>query len=209
MTISRTWPIVFRRHPVPFITAWSPEIVRVPPLGAGRGGLTMRGHDRDDLGMLWQPFGDAPGVGEPRHGTVHGPRQRLAMRKRLCQTCRAPADHDERGFLWLLEGRADDPDWLFEGVRTMHPPVCRRCALAAAQIPYLRKRAVAIRVQQPEVDCVYGQPHHRSWGGPVPGAPRTVSLQQPEARWMLGAQLVVSLHGCTPVSLDELLTLTA
>lgn len=194
----------FKGHPVPYIAAWSSESVPLPPVYAAPGGLAMVGHVRDADGVLWKPFGLRAGMGRPRYGTVHGPRQRRCMRRLLCQVCGRPADRDEQGVLWLLESDPEQPGWP-EGQVTTHPPVCRPCAgLAAQTCPHLGGKVAAVRVGQPVIDAVYGQRYFPERATAYPSQRDVVLMSDPAARWMLGGQPAASLLAATVVDLPEL-----
>jgi hypothetical protein len=191
-------PLVFKGHPVPYITAWTAETVALPRVTADAHGLGLLGHARDDDGVLWRPFGLRQGMGRPEYGTVHGPRQRRCMRRLLCQVCGAPADRNERGWLWLLEDHRDEPGWP-EGEMTTHPPVCRPCAAQAARLcPHLQAGVVAVRVARPVIDAVYGQFYELGRPFfPVARERGVALISDPAVQWMLGGQLAASLMDVT------------
>jgi hypothetical protein len=198
-------PHVFKGHPVPYIAAWTAEIVPLPRVTAAADGLGLLGHVRDRDGVLWRPFALRQGMGRPEFGTVHGPRQRRCMRRMLCQVCGGPADRNEQGWLWLLEDHRGEPGWP-EGEMTTHPPVCRPCAALATRLcPHLETGVVAVRVAQPVVDAVYGQfykPGRPFF--PVAGERGVTFVSDPAVRWMLGGQLAASLIDVTLVDWAEL-----
>ncbi|MBC2869792.1 hypothetical protein [Streptomyces mexicanus] len=198
-------PLVFKGHPVPYITAWTAEPIPLPRVTADAQGLGLLGHARDGDGVLWRPFGLRQGMGRPEYGTVHGPRQRRCMRRLLCQVCGCPADRDERGWLWLLEDHRGERGWP-EGEVTTHPPVCRPCAGVAARLcPHLRDNVVAVRVARPVVDAVYGQFYKLGRPfSPVAGERGVALISDPAVQWMLGGQLAASLMDVTIVDLAEL-----
>ncbi|MER5601669.1 hypothetical protein [Streptomyces sp. NPDC002265] len=157
--------LTHKGRPVPYITPWTSEKVTQPTPVATLNGIAFPGPASgrtEDNDVLWQWWRHNRGTGEPLWSTVHGPRQRRAMRKLLRQVCGEPADRDERGWLWLLEDeRNSGPSWP-EGEMTTHPPVCVPCAPIAARLcPHLRRRgAVAVRVAEVIVDAVYGHRYH-------------------------------------------------
>jgi hypothetical protein len=193
---------------VPFIAAWSGEPRhRRTIVYSGRGGIGFADEtpeDRDQYGVLWLGRALAQGTGRPQYGDVHPARQRVAMEHLLCQVCGRPAARDRRGWLWLLEdARGDWRGWPND-LLTTHPPVCLPCAGEAVRMcPHLIDRSVAVRVRDSQVCAVYG----RIWASSAFGYPvRTenrgvVAYSSPAARWVLAAQLVRSLHGCTIVDL--------
>ncbi|MFB7597275.1 hypothetical protein [Streptomyces sp. NPDC056160] len=197
-------PLTYKGHPVPYIAAWSSEIVPLPRVYPTPSGIAILGHARGSDGVLWHPTGLRPGGGVPQYGTVHGPRQRRAMRRLLCQVCGCPADRDERGWLWLLEDDRARPGWP-EGQMTTHPPVCRPCATAAARLcPHLYSNVVAVRVGRPIADAVYGKEYRPGRTGVVPTESDVFHLNSPRLPWVLGGQLAISLLDTTVVDLAEL-----
>ncbi|MGW4047803.1 hypothetical protein [Streptomyces sp. NPDC004721] len=197
-------PLTYKGHPVPYVAAWSSEIVPLPRVCAAPAGLGLVGHARDVDGVLWKPIGIRQGVGRPEYGTVHGPRQRRCMRRLLCQVCGQPADRDGQGVLWLLEDGRGERGWP-EGQVTTHPPVCRPCAGVAARLcPHLQGKVVAVRVARPVVDAVYGQRYVPQRAILRPRPADVVLKSDPAVRWMLGTQLAASLLGATVVDLPEL-----
>jgi len=196
-------PLKYKGRPVPYIAAWSDEKVQQPPIIATGEGVAYAGPTpgRGSDGVLWQLWGLKPAAGEPLWKQVHGPRQRRAMRKFLCQVCGGPADRNERGWLWLLEDdRAEGAKWP-NGHLTVHPPVCLPCApLAARLCPHLRRRgAVPVRVGDVILDAVYGQ---RYYTGPpglgmLEGEKDVFLMGNWRAKWVVGGQLAASLSKCT------------
>ncbi|MFD7874473.1 hypothetical protein ACFV5G_10250 [Streptomyces sp. NPDC059766] len=198
-----TTPLTHKGRPVPYITPWSREKVTQPAPVATLHGIAYPGPTAGSRGgyddVLWQYWGSHPGAGEPLWSEVHGPRQRHAMRKVLCQVCGGPADRDERGWLWLLEDERDSgPTWP-DGEMTTHPPVCRLCApLAARLCPHLRRKgAVAVRVAEVIVDAVYGHRYHHGPFGLYAGKADVFLTSSWSIRWVVGNQLVASLAQCT------------
>ncbi|MFG2950495.1 hypothetical protein [Streptomyces adustus] len=194
--------LTHKGRPVPYITAWSSEKVTQPAPVATLHGIALPGPasgPTEDDDVLWQWWGHGRGAGEPLWSQVHGPRQRRAMRKRLCQVCGEPADRDERGWLWLLKDESDSgPTWP-DGEMTTHPPVCRPCApIAASLCPHLRRRgAVAVRVAEVIVDAVYGHRHHHGPFGLYAGKADVFLTSSWSIKWVVGNQLVASLARCT------------
>ena len=200
-----TEPLCYKGRPVPYVSAWSNEHLPHPGILPARDGIQLFDHPRDSTGVSWQPWALRHGDGTPEYGTVHGPRQRRAIRKLLCQVCGGPADRDEQGVLWLLEDhRGKEPGWPEQEVTT-HPPMCLPCVpLAVRLCPHLRGNAVAVRVRDTVVDGVYGQMYHRGTPLPVRGEREVVFTGDRRMRWMVGAQLAATLTGCTIVDLAEL-----
>ncbi|MEX2985696.1 hypothetical protein [Streptomyces sp. C36] len=204
-----------RRGLVPYIATWSEEqpiraVIIANPRQPGIAFVNENPQDRDTFGVLWGTNSIGWGKGSPQLGHVHPQRQRRAMNNLLCQVCAGPADErfekdkknkDGVGVLWLLDGDVPEP----EGEITSHPPVCVPCArLSVRHCPQLRKGYTAVRVQAPTIDGVYGRLYHPAHPSPVAGKKGYVHYTNPDVRWVLAAQLFVTLHNCTVVNLDEL-----
>ncbi|MER5603084.1 hypothetical protein [Streptomyces sp. NPDC002265] len=200
--------VTHKGRPVPYITPWTSEKVTQPTPIATLNGFAFPGPASgrtEDDDVLWQWWRHNRGAGEPLWSTVHGPRQRRAMRKLLCQVCGKPANRDERGWLWLLEDESDNgPKWP-EGEMTTHPPVCRPCAPIAARLcPHLRRRgAVAVRVAEIIVDAVYGHRYHHGPFRLYAGKADVYLTTSWSAKWVIGNQLVASLSQCTVLAPAE------
>ena len=112
--------------------------------------------------------------------------------------------------LWLLHDyRAIEPRGWPDFVTATHPPLCLPCAQASIRMcPHLRSGFVAVRavrVADPRLWGVYGTVHAPS---AAPGEVRTVARAMVAygaagARWVLAAQMVRLLLGCTFTDLDE------
>ena len=112
--------------------------------------------------------------------------------------------------LWLLHDyRAIEPRGWPDFVTATHPPLCLPCAQASIRMcPHLRSGFVAVRavrVADPRLWGVYGTVHAPS---AAPGEVRTVARAMVPygaagARWVLAAQMVRLLLGCTFTDLDE------
>ncbi|MGA5411591.1 hypothetical protein ACPCSC_30590 [Streptomyces lavendulocolor] len=201
---------------VPYVTAWTAEARPQPVIKriVGRGGegigyedehpVTDRRHE-----ALWVRSGLAPGVGQPDFRRLNTHRQKRAMRYNLCQVCSAPAEGaggDERT-LHLLG--ATEP--IAEGETTAAPPLHAQCAVesiencrplgrgwAAALVDYSPLWGVAGVVY----DRVTLQPLPRP--GRRPGELEHVHVGDERIRWTLASFTVISLHGVTAVSRDQL-----
>ncbi|MFI2077568.1 hypothetical protein [Streptomyces triculaminicus] len=191
---------------MPFITAWSLE---QPPeedwLVAHPNGFVAyhdeKPHYRDEEMVLWVACRMLQGHGEPELGRVHPRRQKVAMEERLCQMCAEPADQNEQGVLWLLDG-----DMPREGAWTTQPPVCRACVPRVVRAcPALRRSFTLLRVKHPVVEGVHGRLYQPApGGGLVPGKKRFLRYGDPLTVWMVAGQLYSALHGLTQVALEEL-----
>jgi hypothetical protein len=204
-------PTVGRGGVVPYIVVWSGEhtlptrVVQGQFGGIGYADETLADRDRD--GVLWTRMSSRPGDGRPLYARLHPLRQRRAMRRLLCQVCAEPAEYTEKGHLWLLlrgEGWEGWPD----GLINPYPPVCLRCArLSVRQCPPLRRGFVAVRAHS-MLHGVFGvrfRPGH-----PFPGLAddddEPVGCADPVIRWMQATQLVRTLHDCTVVDLDQVVS---
>ncbi|MFI6465648.1 hypothetical protein [Streptomyces sp. NPDC050538] len=161
--------------------------------------------DDRDAGVLWMRSVELRGRGRPLYAEVHPGRQRLAMRRELCQVCGEPADRNDAGVLWLLEDRRKDWTGWPDDLTTTHPPICRPCVpIARAQCPNLWRGAVAVRVGRSEVCGVHGRQYAPGTFGPRPVGDDTVLLgEEPAIRWTIGSQLIRALYDCTFVDLER------
>jgi hypothetical protein len=127
------------------------------------------------------------------------------MRRLLCQVCAGPADHTDKGVLWLLQDHRDDwPNWP-ENMGVTEPPICLPCVrLSARHCPALRRGAVALRVRRFPVAGVYGALYSSDGTAPVAVGEANVSFDNPLIRWVHAATLVRELHDCTIVPLENL-----
>jgi hypothetical protein len=202
----RRLPDLYKGFPVPYIARWEAETLPDPVVRLDDRGIGIAGHKRDKNGVLWRPALSRPGQGRPLHGQVHGPRQRKAMRRLLCQVCGGRPDHNKQGWLWLLrDARPSHEDWPEEEITT-HPPVCRLCgALSALLCKHLwNGTAVALRVRRPIVDGVWGLPYAVSKPWMTPRKPDAMLHGDPAMPWMLGHQIAASLTEVTIVDLPTL-----
>lgn len=201
-------PLTHKGRPVPYIAAWTYERVPLPRLTVVSGALAMRG-ERRAAGVLWKPWKNRPGVGEPEYADVHGPRQRECMMRRLCQVCARPVTANDLGFPWLIEYDPEGPAGWPEAEVTTHPPTCEACQpVASVQCTPNRGRFVSLRVGRILTDGVYGR-LYRPNVRPAPVGPKTVLFTgDARLRLMLAGQTaatltdvtVVDMHTQTPVS---------
>jgi len=131
------------------------------------------------------------------------------MRYMLCQVCGRAAPGDPDG------GDSGDGRPLFvlrnvgrpiaEGERTTSPPVCVSCArISVRKCPRLREGHVAALVGRTYAWGVAGLVHHPTTLAPVSGSLQQVSYEDPAIRWVLACRLILALHDCAPVDLDDL-----
>lgn len=163
----------------PYTDCWSEEGLLTPDVIATPHGIAFPDEvplDRDRWGVLWVRRALRRGQGKPVYGTAHTQRQRDVMRRLRCHVCNGPADRDDRGVLWVIEDRRGDwEDWP-EGVPTVHPPLCLRCApRAVRECHYLARTTwVALRVRNPEIVGVYDTVYQLTRGELVPAGRETV-----------------------------------
>lgn len=142
-------------RPVPWITRWSNEVVRqevgVRLTKEGLRAAYKDGNNEYERGnILWQREGVTRG-GVPQYAQVSTPRQRAAMRKRLCQVCGTKIP--EGPIRWLLA-----PEVLHDGDKTMSAPTCDDCIPIALDLcPHLKKgdHVIAV-VEEYELWAAYG-----------------------------------------------------
>lgn len=94
----------YKGLPVPYIAAWSAEHLPQPLVVPTTDGIASKdmvdfgGYalGRDSAGVLWQRWALRQGEEKPGFNAMHGPRQKRAMRRLLCQVCGGP--RDARGY---------------------------------------------------------------------------------------------------------------
>ncbi len=194
---------------VPYITTWSTEkLIPTTVVAHPRSGIAFADEtlgDRDERGVLWQRRPSQPGSGRPLFGQVHPLRQRRAMRRLLCQVCGGPADHTDRGVLWVLKDHRDDwPNWP-EQMAVTEPPICVPCVRTSTRhCPALRKGNVTVRVRHSTVSGVYGTYYHPGKPFPSQTASTILTFDDPAIRWICAGQLVRGLFDCTIVTPETL-----
>lgn len=209
---------------VPFIAPWSEEgvlpytvIARPRPGGMGIGFADELSQADRRHGVLWFRHPARRGKGAPDLAAVHPLRQRQAMSHMLCQVCGESTFNDDFrrwGERHLIIARAVNGVPIHEGERTTTPPVCRPCAIEAVEAcPHLRKGHVAALVERAQPWGVAGIVYDPRTLRPLPlkksKNPLTeVGFEDAAIRWTLAARDVVTLHGCTPVDLSDLATLS-
>ncbi|MFF4902248.1 hypothetical protein [Streptomyces sp. NPDC001068] len=201
---------------VPYITAWSAEVVPQPDVVrvTRRGGEGIGYEDEDPVidrrhEALWVRSGMARGRGAPDFSRINSLRQKRAMRYDLCQLCgfTVLGTRDDERTLCLMGG--DRP--IAEGETTTAPPVHPACAKYSIEnCPPLRRKHAAALVDVSRLwgvagvvfDPVTMQPLPST--GSRPGDLDHVHVADKAIRWTLANFTVHSLHGVTPVSTDEL-----
>ncbi|MYX77618.1 hypothetical protein [Streptomyces sp. SID3915] len=203
---------------VPFIAPWSAErtlpgdiVRRVGRGGAGIGYADELSHVDRRRGVLWTRQAVARGSGIPCLPGMHALRQRQAVSHMLCQVCGGTTFGDafERwGERHLFVARAADGRPLGEGERTVMAPVCLRCAVESVDAcPHLRKGWTAALASYAQPWGVAGITLHattlRQLPLPAKGL-HMVPAGHPAERWTIAMREVSTLHGVTPISLDDL-----
>ena len=201
-----------RPEVVPYIAAWKGErrmgLPVLDPFGRGIAFADEVPEDRDSSGVLWARTSQEPGAGRPVYNRVHARRQRRVMEELLCQVCAGPASRTDEGWLWLLhDDRDSEPRGWPEQVGATHPPLCVPCARLSVQLcPHLGEGAVAVRVADPHAWGVYGAlytPARDGDGGVKARSGVMVGYHDPAVAWVLAAQMVRLLRGCTLVELSD------
>ncbi|MFJ3779813.1 hypothetical protein ACIPX0_49945 [Streptomyces sp. NPDC090075] len=205
----------WRGRLVPYITWWTAESVPEPRVvrRVTRAGEGIGFEDEDPrtdrrYGVLCIRSALAPGRGEPEFRFVHPHRQRRAMEHSLCQVCSGPADTRADGRTLFLLGGARP---ISEGETTAAPPVHWPCAIeAVGNCPPLERGYAVALVERATLYGVAGVVHDRETLAPLPhvgsrpGELAHVDIASAASRWTLASFTVVSLHGVTAVSPDEL-----
>ncbi len=184
----------------PYVIRWSAETAEPFRIIAVPGGIgyadEMLG-DRDSRGILWARAPSCLGEGRPAFGEVHGPRQRRAMRRLLCQVCAGPADRSTDGVLWILQDRRADWSGWPDRMGITEPPICLPCAELSARVcPALRRGGVLIRARAYPLAGVFGMRYQPGIPAPVNVGTGLVAFDSPRIRWTLAAQLIRQLDDC-------------
>ncbi|WP_181785474.1 hypothetical protein [Streptomyces phytophilus] len=200
---------------VPAIAPWTGEAplpVRVTRrwlAGLGGEGLGYEGELPTDRhrGLLWERVPEADGEGRAQIGLVHGPRRRRAMNHRLCQVCFTPAAAAGEPLMFLVAGSRP----ITTGDRLTSPPIHAECAEDAVRdCPDLADAYSAAVVDRASSWGVAGLAYQQATLKPLPSRHKTgltlVSYDASvvELRWILAVREAVTVHGCTPVRLDDL-----
>ncbi|MEJ8632426.1 hypothetical protein [Streptomyces sp. MS2.AVA.5] len=202
---------------VPYITHWTAESVPQPKLIRliGRGGegigyadeepVTDRRHE-----ALWHRSGLAQGRGRPDFARVNSLRQKRAMRLNLCQVCGEEATLADGRTLHLM-GAATA---ITEGETTAAPPLHPVCALESIEnCPFLKRSHSAALVEYSPLWGVAGVVHDPVTLAPLPNPGRRpedlthVHVADKAIRWTLANFTVISLHGVSAVSREDLVAM--
>lgn len=133
--------------PVPWITRWTEEVIAGPyacNTFTDPPEIVYPGAVRDRQGVLWMPENWQRG-GKPMFSQMNSARQRLAMRKMLCQVC-GEQIHDRPITSWLMtKGQIISRLNLPGGLLTTNPPTCQACMHTALVLcPHLSGRKESI-----------------------------------------------------------------
>ncbi|MFD0371116.1 hypothetical protein [Streptomyces sp. NPDC127114] len=210
--MSRTETLLTHKGvPVPAITGWSVEQETTPPLiqrgfGIGFADAVLDAQARDSWQVLWRLWTLGRSKGEPDFKAVHPLRQRRAARDMLCQMCGGPAQDEKRGTLFVLGSDADSGlGAIRQGEITSEPPLHPECAVeAVTRCPHLRKGYVAARVEWPVPWGVRGTVYDLTELWPQPRREQeNVGYGSDARRFVLADRILIELHGCRTVDLDE------
>lgn len=201
------------RARVPYISSWSSERLRVPPLtvrGDRRSGsigyVNERNGDRDASGGLWARCESRPGWGTPEFGRMHPVRQRRAIGGLLCSLCGRTTAREQtaRGHLYVLNRQDYEVDRAFGTVVTAEPPVHVECARLAVGGPCPNLRDfVALRANRRRIHGVHGRIMVPDRTGTLRCAGLdTVPRDDWRIRWVVGLYLNVHLQDYVEVDLD-------
>ncbi|MFC0038637.1 hypothetical protein [Actinomadura rayongensis] len=185
---------------VPYVTAWSSE--EAPPYnvvvrGGRIGYADETQYDRDSVGVLWARMGISPRVGRPQFKNVHYLRQRLAMRKLLCQVCGTRCGDDGVWVLSAQEYENGEGPWPAP-VLTAQPPLCPGCVERSARLcPHLRGGHVVLRASRFRPAAVSGMLYEPTPVGLRAVGRETVALDSPWVRWLRATQLHMRLEEYT------------
>ncbi|MFF8618237.1 hypothetical protein [Streptomyces sp. NPDC015350] len=216
---------------VPFVTPWTHEKwLRAPVVRRiGRGGEGLGYADENSTvdrrhGNLWIRYSLARGRGAPDLADVHPLRQRQAMAHMLCQVCGRSTygkDYERWGERHLVIVRSRDGRPVAEGEITMSPPVCVPCAQESVRdCPHLRKGYAAALVKhfqpwgiggllydrttlRPDLSAVTDEPGIKTVEDPQDSLV-LARFANPRTRWMLAVRQAETLHGVTPIELDDI-----
>ncbi|MEU7028872.1 hypothetical protein AB0A60_19550 [Streptomyces sp. NPDC046275] len=158
-----------------------PMDIRVGPAGVSYADPAQDKAARDEDGILWAVCG-GPFTGAAEYAAeLHPERERETMQALRCAGGKEhEADRDDRGMLWLLPLLDHAEDTVWEGVRTVVPPMCGFCADAAKVLcPRLREGHVELRVREAEKVGVRGTLYPREGSAARDSRTRTTPRQEP------------------------------
>ncbi|MFJ3099778.1 hypothetical protein [Streptomyces hydrogenans] len=156
---------------------------------------------RDPDGALWEVWGGCPS-GRPVYAAELQPdRQQTAMESLSCAGCKRPASRSKLGMLWVLPVLDYGEVTVWEGVRTVIPPMCEDCANEAKRrCPRLRKGWVELRVREAELIGVRGTLYPRPGSGEEPDSAALVLYGSADLPFVVGRGLVRELTNVTLVA---------
>ncbi|MFF2779491.1 hypothetical protein ACFVU3_31915 [Streptomyces sp. NPDC058052] len=179
-----------------------PVDLTVTPAGVAYADPTWEALARDLDDVLWVVCAETGPLGRPAYAEeLHPERQQAVMEDRLCAGCMRPASRNELGMLWLLPllDHADDTVW--EGVQTVVPPSCERCAQAAKRrCPQLRGGYVELRVREAEKIGVLGTLHPRPGQGTEPVPDAVARFDSPDLAFIVARAVVCELREVTVIA---------
>ncbi|MFE1190009.1 hypothetical protein [[Kitasatospora] papulosa] len=196
---------------VPYIAPWTPEVNDFRGLAFYGGAMRYLDETHIDRyhGVTWVRTGLARGRGRANLAGVHPLRQRRAMNHLACQVC-GESTFDQQFRAWgerhLFIVAQEKP--IAEGEQCPSPPVHVRCAIEAQQdCPHLRRGHAMSLVQHAPVWGIAGVLYDPLTRQPVRKAsvPYTDTA---DLRRMVATREIISLHGCTTVTLAELMAAT-
>ncbi|MFG3255247.1 hypothetical protein [Streptomyces sp. NPDC048172] len=218
---------LFAKHPltgrsvrVPYVAMWDSEkavaeaMLAVEIAPAPR--LAYQGRrlpgDRDGFGALWARCSSSPGAGEPAFACMHPGRQYECMYAMKCQVCRAPADRNADGWLFLdWRHELDPPTWP-EGALTAMPPLCAQHARLSMGVCPKKGEFTALRVKAPRLWGVGGVSYRLTTDGWRLNQGENdlwLPKDDPGLGSMLVSKLIRELTKVTPVDPRDLSTPTA
>ncbi|WP_406054016.1 hypothetical protein OG462_42535 [Streptomyces sp. NBC_01077] len=179
------------RPSVPYVVPWTGETtplgdIVISALGVAYANPVRDAYQADLDGVLWALCGGTQTGGPAYAKELHPMRQKAVMMRPLCAGCKELPERDERGTLLLLRLLDDALDTVWEGVRTVIPPMCEDCADEAKEnCPRLLDGHVELRVREAEKVGVRGTLHPR-FGESVEPDPDAVVLYDTPDRWLNG-----------------------
>ncbi|MFJ9434893.1 hypothetical protein ACIRQY_35370 [Streptomyces sp. NPDC101490] len=190
----------------PYVVPWKGETVLSPTVQISRFGveyarpaLDSACRDRDQI--LWAVCGGEPDGGPAYARELHPERQQEAMDGLLCAGCVGEPTRDSSGMLWVLPLLDFAGNTVWEGVRTVIPPLCQGCAdHAKAFCPRLREGYVELRVGEAEPVGVMGTLHPRPGQQGRPDHDALVLYDSPDMPFTIARQSVRELRRTTVVA---------
>ncbi len=153
---------------------------------------------RDLDNVLWEICGGEARGGPAYAEELHPERQKTAMEGLKCAVCKQPGARDALGMAWVLPLLNDARDMVWEGVRTVVPPMCEDCVKTAPQrCPRLRAGHVQLRVREAEQIGVRGTLYPRPCQGGASDPNAVVLYDSPDLAFVIARQVVRELRRVT------------